>query len=115
MQESKGHLYRQCKNRMIVHRHIWRGRYEHLKTSLSGKMRGEAATVEEVTPGVWKVCLVATHTVCPELPCNFINVLKGWGHTWIWDDLKVTGGTDWIAQATAEGTLVAVTDGLYIR
>jgi hypothetical protein len=60
-------------------------------------MRGEAATVEEVMPGVWNVCLVATHTVHPEPPCNFINVLKGWGHTWIWDDLKVTGGTDWIA------------------
>jgi hypothetical protein len=57
-------------------------------------MRGEAATEEEVMPGVWKVCLVATHTVCPEPPCNFIDVLKGWGHTWIWDDLKVTGGTD---------------------
>jgi hypothetical protein len=33
---------------------------------------------------------------------------------WIWDDLKVTRGTDWIAQAIAEGTLVAVTGGLYI-
>jgi hypothetical protein len=78
-------------------------------------MRGEAATVEEVTPGVWKVCLVETHTVRPEPPCNFIDVLKGWGHMWIWDDLKVTGGTDWIAQAIAKETLVAVTDGSYIR
>ncbi len=77
-------------------------------------MRGEAATVEEVMPGVWKVCSVATHTIRPEPPCNFINVLKGWRHAWIWDDLKVTGGTDWIAQAIAEGTLVAVTDGSYI-
>ncbi len=66
-------------------------------------------------PGVWKVCLVATHTVCPECPCNFIDVLKGWGHTWIWDDLKVTRGTDWIAQAIAKGILVAVADGSYIR
>jgi hypothetical protein len=45
----------------------------------------------------------------------FINVLKGWGHTWIWDDLKVIRETDWIAQAIAEGTLVAVTDGLYTQ
>ncbi len=100
---------------MIVYRHIQRGRYKRLKTSQSGKMRGEAATVEEVTPGVWKVCLVATHTVCPEPPCNFIDVLKGWVHTWIWDDLKVTRGTDWIAQAIAEGTLVVLTDGSYIQ
>jgi hypothetical protein len=78
-------------------------------------MRGEAVTVEEIMPGVWKVCSVATNTVCPEPPCNFINVLKGWGHMWIWNDLKVTRGTDWIAQAIAKGTIVAVTDGSYIR
>jgi hypothetical protein len=68
-----------AKNCMIVYRHIWKRQYECLKTSQSGKMRGE----EEVTPEVWKVCLVAIHTVCPEPPCNFIDVLKGWGHTWI--------------------------------
>ncbi len=59
--------------------------------------------------------MVATHTVRPESLSNFINVLKGWGHTWIWDNLKVARGTDWIAQAIAKGTLVSVTDRLYIR
>ncbi len=71
--------------------------------------------MEEVTPGIWKVCSVAIHTVCPVPPSNFINVLKGWGHTWIWNDLKVSGGTDWLAQAIAKGTLVAVTNGSYIQ
>jgi hypothetical protein len=41
--------------------------------------------------------------------------LKGWGHTWLWDDLKVTGGTFWIAKAIAKGMLLVVVDGLYIR
>ena len=41
--------------------------------------------------------------------------LGGWGQTWIWDDLMVTGGTDWIAQAIADNSLVAVTDGSYIK
>ncbi len=78
-------------------------------------MRGEVALAEKVVPGVWKVFSVATHTVRPKLPTTFIDVLKCWGHTWIWDDLKVIRETHWIAQAIAEGTLVAVTDGLYIR
>jgi hypothetical protein len=65
-------------------------------------------------PGIWKVCSVAIHTVCPVLPSNFINVLKGWGYTWIWNNVKVTGGMDWLAQVMAEGTLVAVTNGSYI-
>jgi hypothetical protein len=78
-------------------------------------MREEVASAEKVVPGVYKVCLVATHTVRPKPPTTFIDVLIGWGHTWIWDNLKVIGETDWIAQAIAEGTLVAVTDGLYTR
>ncbi len=29
--------------------------------------------------------------------------------------MKVVGGTDWLSQAIAGGTLMAVTDGSYIR
>ncbi len=75
-------------------------------------MRGEVALAEKVVPGVWKVCLVVSHTIRPEPPTTFIDILKGWGHTWIWDNLKVIGETDWIAQAIAKGTLVAVMNGL---
>jgi hypothetical protein len=79
--------------------------------SWSGQMEGEAGTVEKVTPGVWEVCLVTTSTAWLERLHNFVNVLQGWGHTWLWNDLKVTGETDWIAEAIAKGTLVAVTNG----
>jgi hypothetical protein len=78
-------------------------------------MEGDVATVEEVTPGIWKMCSIAIHTVCPVPTSNFIKVLKGWRHMWIRNDLKMTGGMDWLAQAIAEGTLVEVTDGSYIR
>jgi hypothetical protein len=71
--------------------------------------------VEQVSPGVWKVCLVTTSLDRPEPVTNFINVLRGLGHTWLWDDLKVTGGTSWIAKVIAKGTLLAVPDGSYIR
>ena len=71
--------------------------------------------VEQVSPGVWKVCSVAVSLARPEPATTFIDVLKGWGHTWLWDKLKVTGGTSWIANAIAKGTLVAVADGSYIR
>jgi hypothetical protein len=50
----------------------------------------------------------------PEPATNFINVFKGWGHMWLWADLKVTGGTSWIAKAITKGTLLAVVDGSYI-
>jgi hypothetical protein len=33
----------------------------------------------------------------------------------VWNEIKVVGGTDWLSQAIAGGTLIAVTDGSYIR
>jgi hypothetical protein len=76
-------------------------------------MRGDMATVKEGTPGTKKVCSVAPPPIRPI--ADFLDVLRGWGQTWIWDDLKVTGGTDWLAQAIADNSLVAVTDGSYIK
>jgi hypothetical protein len=78
-------------------------------------MRGDMATVEEGTPGTKKVCSVAPPPIRPIAPTDFPDVLRGWGHTWIWDDLMVTGGTNWITQAIGDNSLVAVTDGSYIK
>ena len=78
-------------------------------------MRGDMATVEEGTPDTKRVCSVAPPPIHPIPPTDFLDVLHGWGQTWIWDDLMVTGGTDWIAQAIGDNSLVAVTDGSYIK
>jgi hypothetical protein len=66
-------------------------------------------------PGMMKVCSVAYPPFSSVPPANFLDVLRGWGQTWIWVDLKVTGGIDWIAQAISKNSLVAVTDGSYIK
>jgi hypothetical protein len=76
-------------------------------------MRGDSATVKELRPGVWKVCSVASLPFWPVLPTTFLDVLRGWGHTWLWNEMKVVGGTDLLSQAIAGGTLIAVTDGSY--
>jgi hypothetical protein len=78
-------------------------------------MRGDYATVEELRPGVLKVCLVTSLPIRPVPPASFLDVLRGWGHTWLWNKMKVLGGTDWLSQAIARGTLIVVTDGSYIR
>ncbi len=64
----------------------------------SGKMRGDMAMVEDGTPGTKKVCSVAPPPIRLIPPTDFLDILRRWGQTWIWDDLKVTGGTDWTAQ-----------------
>jgi hypothetical protein len=106
---------RQHRSRVEVYCHIRRRQYTHLCTSHSRQMQGVVATVEKITPETVKVCSVASLPVHPITPVNFLDVLCSWGQTWIWDDLKVTGGTDWVAQAIIENILMVVTDGSYIR
>ncbi len=38
-----------------------------------------------------------------------------WGNTRLWEHLTITGGELWIHQSIAEGTLVAITDRLYMQ
>jgi hypothetical protein len=113
--ENRGRLYRQKGYQVKVYGHVRRGRYTHIRTSPSGKMRGDMATVEEGTPRMKKVCSVAPPPIRPIAPTDFLDVLRGWGQTWIWEHLKIIGGTDWISQAISENSLLAVTDGSYIK
>jgi hypothetical protein len=95
--------------------HIRGGLYKHIHISHSGRMQGAVATVDKVKPGMMKVCSVAFPPIHPISPANFLDILRGWGQTWIWNDLKVTRGTDWVAQSISENSLVAETDGSYIK
>jgi hypothetical protein len=113
--ENRGRLYRQNGHQVEVYGHTRRGRYKYIRNSRSGKMRGHMATVEEGTPGVKKVCSVAPPPIRPTPPMDFLEVLRRWGHTWIWGDLVVIGGTEWIAQSIGDNSLVAATDGSYIK
>jgi hypothetical protein len=45
----------------------------------------------------------------------FWSIVESWGNTWMWDNLKITGDIGWIAEAIANNTLIAITDGSYMR
>jgi hypothetical protein len=62
------------------------------------------------------------------LPSNILEVLEEWGCTWIWEELQMTGGVGcglnmelvdegdkWLSEAISDNSLVAVTDGSFIR
>ena len=48
-------------------------------------------------------------------PESFLDLLEEWGCTWIWDDMQLTGGTEWLGEAISENCLMEVTDGSFIR
>jgi hypothetical protein len=58
---------------------------------------------------------LATHANSPLAPKSFIVVLHSWGNTWLWEHIQVTGGISWLCESISDGSLVAVTDGSYIR
>jgi hypothetical protein len=75
----------------------------------------EICTIKEVTLGVIGV---SSHTPRPpekEAPSSFWIVVESWGNTWMWDNLKITGDIGWIAEAIANNTLIAITNGSYMR
>ncbi len=61
--------------------------------------------------------LLSTATNAPQDPtlCTFVDVLKSWGNTWLWEYMTVHGGVEWLKHTISEGLLVAVTDELYRR
>jgi hypothetical protein len=48
-------------------------------------------------------------------PTSFLDILRSWGNTWLWEHLQVSGGLTWIHKSITDGSLVAITDGSYIR
>ena len=38
-----------------------------------------------------------------------------WGQTWMWDDMQVVGGTEWVGELIEKGSIMAVTDVSFIR
>ena len=65
--------------------------------------------------GGWRLTSVAQAVTPSPAPSTFMDVLLSWGNTWLWDDLTLTGGYGWINDAISDGSLLAVTDGSFLR
>ncbi len=63
----------------------------------------------------WRLLSTACTTDVDPTPSTFLEVLESWGNTWLWENISVSGGTEWIQHSILDGSLVAVTDGSYIR
>ncbi len=77
--------------------------------------RGDICSVNKVQPGVF--CITSTAREAQEPPglATFVEVLREWGCSWLWEHMSIEGGTSWIVHTIRDGSLVAVTDGSYIK
>jgi hypothetical protein len=63
----------------------------------------------------WQLLSTTPTAKAAKPPITFLGVLESWGNTWLWEKMTVSGGTEWIRHSINDGSLVAVTDGSYIR
>ena len=74
--------------------------------------RGLLCSVKPSSSG-FRIASTATST--HPNPSTFVEVLRSRGCTWLWEKLNISGDFDWVADAISDGSLLAVTDGSYIR
>jgi len=90
-------------------------RYEKSHTSEIQTEEGEICTVHEPAPGVMSIVSCSPPAPQQPAPSTFFDVLVEWGCTWMWENLQSVGEDDWMEAAIADGSLLAVTDGSYIK
>ena len=75
---------------------------------------GQVCTVREVKPTV--VAVVSNVAMMQDvgMPECIEEVLQEWGCTWMWRLSRMQGNEGWLKKSICDGTLVAVTDNLYI-
>ena len=101
--------------RMDIYRpSLGANRFELAVSDVSVEDRGRLCSVMSSSSG-YRIVSTADSSIPAPVPSTFVDVLRDWGCTWLWNDLDITGGFDWVADAISDGSLLAVTDGSYIR
>ncbi len=77
--------------------------------------RRDICSVDKIQPGVFHITSTARKAPTAPIPNSFLAILHEWGCTWQWEYMRVEGGTEWILEAIQDGSLIAVTDGSFIR
>jgi hypothetical protein len=89
--------------------------YQHLHTQPCSKRCMICSVQPTPEEEYWQVLSTAPRAKPIPVPSSFLDVLQSWENTWLWEHLTMSGGVTWIVKSITDGTLVAITDGSYIR
>ena len=95
-------------------------RYVCVEEGTTAAPKGGPCTIASAGEGMIKIIAFTDNPPPTVEPGTFQEVLGDWGHTWMWEGLKLSGkdGDDtgaWLSTAIRNNTLVAVTDGSYMK
>jgi hypothetical protein len=77
--------------------------------------QGKICSMKDVALAVKSIILHSSQPPIQASPTTFWEVIRGWGNTWMWDNLSITGDLDWIAASIADNSYIAVMDGSYMK
>jgi hypothetical protein len=76
---------------------------------------GTICTTREVALKVMTIILFVEGPTTHEKPTTYWEVLRRWQRKWMWENLQWVGNDHWIAEAIEDSTLIAITDGSYMK
>ncbi len=86
-----------------------------LRIDVAREEIGDFCPLKLVALVVYGILSTSASPPSPAPPSNFWSVIEGWGKTWMWENLTIWGDASWLAEAIADNSLVAVTDGSYMK
>ena len=89
--------------------------WQHIEEEAPQEHIGKVCSVKRDPRGRLSVLSTADAPRDAPSPTTILEVLREWGHTWLWDSLVLVGEDSWLEQSIEAGTCVAVTDGSFIR
>ena len=90
-------------------------RFHHLRYQPASHHNTICSVEPTLGGGGWRLISSVPLIEPRPAPSSFLDILRSWGNTWIWEHLQVAGGASWIHNSIADESLVAVTDGSYIQ
>ena len=63
----------------------------------------------------YRVTSTSSAPVPPPAPTDFWGIIDKWGNGWMWNNLIIRGDALWLEESIIDNSLVAVTDGSYMK
>lgn len=105
-------VYFKSADEQFVHMH---NRWTRTRLDEPVEKVGQICSVKLIRDDTMAIVAKADPPPSPSHPSTFLEVLEEWGSEWMWEKLQLQGEDGWLEEAIRDNSLIAVTDGSYIK
>ena len=89
--------------------------WSRTRWDIPAEIKGNLCTTKEVALAVQAIVSHTPPAMELQAPLTLWDALQDWGCCWMWESLQMIGEDNWIKEAIADNSCMAVTDGSYIK